>query len=519
MSSSGCHPPMILLLHHEFAVGELSALLDSAVGQHEMISGMAKRNVELNTAQAGLLAWIQEGCPAGIYAGWAHRVMARSLHNHGLVVVTGRGPTWNATLTSDGAHYLEHGTYPEPTHPHISPRDGLRATGPAEPGLKPPLTRTSNRPLSPKKSESIQEYVGALAEAGSRGLRVPWADGRVHRQRALKARRDGLVPEGMQISFRRMRDDDKDELWVKLAKQPAWHATVLRPARGHRDGLEQSDVVRALSESATFHVAGGPRDRALRILDALVTGARAEGMTVTSATAQLVHRARTASSSLRDELVFVGVAGEVRAWVTQDLLQLPHEPTERELTRARQGYLFPDHDEVPAEFLGIALDGSGVFWGKEWKESDAHGLEEDLGQVLEEIRFRHEAQADYRDAELRRSEAIRRRLEEAQHEWDLARDRAVTMFKEQRVIDEMLAQAKQWNQVSELRRYAEAIRAKAASLDDEPRTRALDWAGQLDNQADAMDPLRKAAASPVVIPEPSREELKPYMGSRGLFRP
>jgi hypothetical protein len=137
--------------------------------------------------------------------------------------------------------------------------------------------------------------------AGSQGLHVPWRDGRVHRQRALKARRDGLVPEGMQISFRRMRADDKDELWVKLTKQPTWHAAALRPSRVHRDELEQSDVVRAQSESATFRVSGGPRERALLLFDALVTGARDEGMTVTSATAQLVHHARTASSSLPRE--------------------------------------------------------------------------------------------------------------------------------------------------------------------------------------------------------------------------
>ncbi|WP_166791103.1 hypothetical protein, partial [Cryobacterium glucosi] len=370
-----------------------------------------------------------------------------------------------------------------------------------------------------KKPGQIELYVSALSDAGRLGIHVPQADERLHRQRALKARREGLVPEDMQITFRRRRAGDKDELWTTLGKLPAWQVEVSKPVRGHSLAPEQSDVVRALSESSTFQVTGEPRDRALRLLEALVTGAREDGMTVTAATARVVRGTSTASSPLRDELVFAGEAGEVRLWMTQALLRIPHEPTERELNRARQGYLFPDHDDVRDKFLGIALDGPGVFWGKEWSESDAHRLEEDLGQVLEEIRFRHGAQVVSRDAELRRSEANQRRREEAQREWDIARDRAIIRFKEQRVIDEMLAQARQWNQISELRRYAEAIRSWASPLDQERRTRALAWAGQIENQADAMDPLHKSAAPPPLIPEPSHTDLKPYMGSRGLFRP
>ena len=485
------------------------------------MSGMARRDVPLNPKQLQILEWVRDGCADGIYDDWSHRIIARALHNRGLITVAGSGARWSATLTEDGAHYLDHGTYPEPAEPLVSPKKlsvADEAPSGRKQGTAAPVRTKSNRSESPKRPGLIEQYVGMLAEAGSQGIRVPYADKWLHRKRAVKANRDGRIPAGMQFSFRRKRAGDQDELWIALVKVPAWQAAVLSSVRQRRIGLERTDVVQSLSESDTFSVTNGPRERALRLLDALVTGAREEGMTVTGSTGQLInHRSPLPP---HEEIVFAGEAGAVRLWLTQAILQLPHEPTERELKKARQGYLFPDHDDVPDEHLSITLDGrSGDFWGNAWSDTDEHRLEEDLGQVLEEIRFRHEAQAATRDFELLWREAKQRQLEEAQREWDLVRNRAITRFKEQFLIDTMLVQAKQWTQVSELRRFAEAIRGGAAQFNDERRVRAIDWAEQIEKQSDAIDPLQKPAGPPAIIPEPSREDLKPYMGSRGWFRP
>lgn len=474
--------------------------------------------------QLEVLAWVHDGCADGVYEDWSHRIVARALHNRGLVVVSGHGTGWVATLTEDGTYYLEHGTYPPPNKPPVfparPPAAGQAVPRPRRGAALPPARKASPPSPASKNPGQIEQFIGILAEAGHQGIRVPYAEGRLYRQRAIKASRNSQIPEGMQLSFRRVTGDGADELWIVMTGVPAWQATVLTPGRTRRKGQELSDVVHALTDSETFPVAGGPRERALRVLDALVAGAREDGMIVTVSTAQLINRRNTAvAGPRRDEIVFAGEAGEVRLWFTQEMLQRPHEPTDRELNRARKGYLFPDHDEVPDEHLSITLDGnSEVFWGNTWKDTDEHRLEEDLAQILDEIRSRHEKQAASRDAEQRRRDAKQRQVEDDRREWDFARARAVVLFREQFVVDTMHAQAKLWNEVSELRRYAEAVRGWAAQIDGERRVLAIEWAEQIEKQSDAIDPL-PSAAPPTRFPEPSREDLKPYMGIHGSFRP
>ncbi|MFI7068502.1 hypothetical protein ACIBL3_46465 [Kribbella sp. NPDC050124] len=40
----------------------------------------------------------------------------------------------------------------------------------------------------------------------------------------------------------------------------------------------------------------------------------------------------------------------------QAILQEPHQPTERELVRARHSHVFPDFDDVPDQPLEIELE-------------------------------------------------------------------------------------------------------------------------------------------------------------------
>lgn len=60
--------------------------------------------IRLNESQAAVLAWIVEGCPAGIYpdGSFNHRITARALESRGLVKVEGHGSSWRATATDRG---------------------------------------------------------------------------------------------------------------------------------------------------------------------------------------------------------------------------------------------------------------------------------------------------------------------------------------------------------------------------------------------------------------------------------
>jgi hypothetical protein len=49
------------------------------------------RNAVLNVKQLAVLRWVSDGCADGVYGGTAHRLVARALHNRGLIMVTGNG--------------------------------------------------------------------------------------------------------------------------------------------------------------------------------------------------------------------------------------------------------------------------------------------------------------------------------------------------------------------------------------------------------------------------------------------
>lgn len=61
----------------------------------------------LNMAQFDLLSWVSGGCQGGTYERTSYRVSARALHNHGLIRVEGRGPTWTAKITAEGMRLLK----------------------------------------------------------------------------------------------------------------------------------------------------------------------------------------------------------------------------------------------------------------------------------------------------------------------------------------------------------------------------------------------------------------------------
>lgn len=67
---------------------------------------MAQRKT-LNEAQVAVLRWIGEGCPARVMERDLHRISAAALRRRGLVLISGRGPTWAARIAPAGREYLE----------------------------------------------------------------------------------------------------------------------------------------------------------------------------------------------------------------------------------------------------------------------------------------------------------------------------------------------------------------------------------------------------------------------------
>lgn len=480
---------------------------------------MAIRDVSLNPVQLEVLIWVRDGCPSGVYEGSSHRITARALHNRGLIRVSGHGAGWTASIEQEGVYYLDHGQYP----PAPAPRPGPHP--PSNPPLPDPSTRGDmpaqraprKRRDRPQKPTVTEHFIDELIDAGPAGVKMPMDKIHLLRRRAADAERAGRIPDGMRIAVRPFRRDEEHGAHVRMERLPHWFRQAQRSRR--RGVVEHTTSAVELDESERFQVEGAPRERALRLVDALVEGGASEGVSVSAALGVRIDDGRRYNEVHRDELVFAVEPDEVKAWFAQKTLQVKHEPTARELTRARQGYLFPDFDDVPDESLTFMVDGrSGIMWAGSWTDSDEQRLEQMLPRILEEILFRLDAAVAVREAERRREEAQLRALEVRRDAWDRAREDAVDAFQRQFLVTQILDQANAWQQAAMLQRYADAVRHQAQSLEDRENSDALEWASQIEAHADRVNPLPNSAATPTP-PEPTMKDLEPFMGKHGPYRP
>ncbi len=350
----------------------------------------------------------------------------------------------------------------------------------------------------------------ALDAADGHQLVVPRSEESSYRRLASLAKRRGLIPDGMQLTISWA---SRDQSSVTLEPLPEWQTRVLDPIPVPSRLHNPSDVTTALSESSSFQVAGAPRKRALLLAEALTVAARDRGMSVNAILNQpLTPNYSYRNGPRRDEIQFAIERDSFRLSFTQQTLKEPHEPTQREIARVQRGFLFPDYDDVPAKQLGLVLDGEGgTFWASSWHDTDEHELEEDLAQILEEIRLRHERRIELRKAEHERE--ISRRQQE-----DEDRIEAEAKYRKRFIADAMKDQAKNWEEAGRLGRYAAAIRDLAAACPDQQRDDALEWAAQVEAEASRLDPLPHAAKPPE-IPDPSYSDLSPFMRSRSSFGP
>lgn len=481
---------------------------------------MASRGVPLNPIQLEVLRWVGDGCPSGAYEDWSHRITARALHNRGLVRVSGHGAGWKASIEPEGVYYLEHGQYPPESDPQPGPPPLPADPAPptpsrsANPPMEDPPRRQRDRPQKPGVTE---RFIDELVDAGPAGVEIPMDRAYLLRRRVADAERDGRIPDGMRVAVRPFRRDEEHGAHVRIERLPHWFRQAQRSRR--RGGAEHTTPAIELDGSEEFQVKGAPRERALRLVDAMVEGATSEGVAVRAALEVRIDDGRRYVEVRRDELMFASEPDEVEAWFVQKTLQVQHEPTSRELARARQGYLFPDFDDVPDENLTFMLDGrSGIMWAASWTDSDEQRLEQMLPRILEEILFRLDAAVAAREAERRREEAKLRALELRREAWDRAREEAVDAFHRQFLITQMLDQATAWQQAALLQRYADAVRHHAQSLAGSANADALEWAERIEAHADRINPLPNSAATPT-LPEPTMKDLEPFMGKHGSYRP
>lgn len=104
---------------------------------------------KINDRQLVVLRWIADGCPEGHWPkdDFTYKLSAKALKSRHLVTIRGHGPTWQATTTDAGSHYLEHGSYP-PGH-HLAPKAAKAAPREVEPTESETRTSRRRRAITP----------------------------------------------------------------------------------------------------------------------------------------------------------------------------------------------------------------------------------------------------------------------------------------------------------------------------------------------------------------------------------
>ncbi|SDS52900.1 hypothetical protein [Microterricola viridarii] len=462
------------------------------------------RSIPLNPGQLEILAWVREGAPDDVYDDYRPRIVARALHNKGLVTVRGSGGDWSVSLTEDGAFYLDNGEYPREPEPP--------ATSGSVAHTKKPVSSTSDP--APKQRVPKTPGVGptdammaALVAAPDHRIEIEYNESGRYEQLARAAERFKKIPDGMQITV--SHDSRTLTAHVTLHPLPEWRTRVLAPIPVLGTLRGASDVVQGLQTREDFEIRTSERNRALRLVQALVSEALSRGYEVSKTRGRRKNQWGYFDRNEEDPGHFKIALGpdEYKLSVYQLTEKREHIATKSELARAGRGYALPKWDVVPTGGLGIRIDAPGAgFWGSTWADRDDRALEDALAQILQELELRHDAAI-----ERRRKEELQRI--ERKRQWEIARDEAVQALTDSHRAEVLARQVAKWREVAAIREYAGEMEQRVlVEADGGKRAAVLEWVQWAREYADRVDPLRGRIRLPAP-PEATYAALQPFMGS------
>lgn len=426
--------------------------------------------IPLNDLQLEILTWIRDGTPDGVYEDYRPRIVARALHNRGLVDVSGHGKNWRATLTTGGAYHLEHGDYPpsdDDPAATSAPRPRPTARTKPAPASKAVAER---KPRKPPRVGPTDAMMNTLTAAEDHRIEVEYGQVQRYRQLALTAGRFKKIPDGMQVTV--SSDYPTRTAHVTLELLPEWRTRTLDPIPVPGALRGPSDVIKALGTRDDLDIRAAEKNRALRLVEALVVEARHREYTVVAIPAPRKDRwgyvQRTEENTGHIKITLG--PDEYRLSIYQLTEKVEHVATKSELARAVRGYALPKWDYIPTGRLGIRIDNRGVtFWGDSWTDRDDQPLDDALPQILQELELRHDAAVDRRLAE------DRQRLER-KRQWEAARETAIQQLTDSHRADILRDQVARSKEVAAIRDYTTQLQQHAEKeLESDTRAEALAW--------------------------------------------
>lgn len=355
--------------------------------------------------------------------------------------------------------------------------------------------------------------MAALAAAEDHRIVIEYEQVQRYEQLAKTAERFKKIPDGMRVVVER--DWRARTAEVSLLPLPEWRTSVLDPIRVPTTLRGASDVVTAVGARDDLDIRAREKNRALRLLHALVEEARRREYVVTAVP---VPRKDGWGYANRTE-EHVGLLkiklgpDEYRLTIYQLTEKVEHVASKSELARAGRGHAVPKWDHLPTPRLGIRIDTTGGhFWGTYWVDTDDHPLEAALPQILQELELRHEAADERRQAE------ERQRLER-RRQWQAAREKAVAALADQTRAEAVMARVASWEEAVRIRKYTAHFEASLLPLlDGEDRVDALAWLTWARGYAEKLDPSGERLRLPDA-PEPTPAALQPFMGSWSPYGP
>ncbi len=330
---------------------------------------------------------------------------------------------------------------------------------------------------------------------------------------AQTATRFKKAPEGMRVRVERSWQEHK--AWVILEALPSWMTASLEPIEVPPTLRQPSDVVEQIRTREDLNIQQGERNRAMRLIEALVRESRRRGYIVTATKAPQKDRwgyYQRNDDDIGHVLISIG-PDRFRLSISQEIVKTPHVPTKAEEARAGRGFAPPRFDLTPTSHLRITIEGNeAAFWRSFWSDSQGTTLDASLAQILQELELRQErAEANRREAE--------RQAEERKHQWEAARVAAIEQFIQSHRAATLQEQVQRWEFADRIRRYVDAMEARLVDgLTPEESETTHEWICWARGYAQRIDPLNSKLGMPV-DPQVTPEALKPFMKGWNPYGP
>lgn len=458
--------------------------------------GVAVANAapRLTVAQFDLLRWVSEGCKDGAYEGTSHRVSARSLHNRGLVRVTGKSATWNASITPEGTRMME----AEARRVEVE-RD--RASREAE-------AKAQKEHEQAQLRERAVELLSEVIAAGGRLDVGTVVTAEEVTKLCSSLRSSGVVPVGQRLTQEPTRMDP--EFGVTVYLEPDFAAlTALRTFTVPGQLRDPHPAVAAFRDKKDL-VSKAEVGRAARFLQALATASTTLGWKVTGR-----PRNEGYGRNLPDPDLILRLPSRELVVSIRELDRSGRRVTaftEQTDYYTRTSRTIANKHFEPSGKLEVKLS-------KKWEEQTVLSIRDELGAPIE-----HQMPTLIRTLEIAEAEAEWSRQEEERRaqirkvRWEEVKQEALVKVGYDRNAAQLGEQLDRRQAAATMRIYADDIESWMEQLDEPTRMEATEWAAWIRQHAERVDPLNGPLRL-VRVASASHEELGPHMNGWSTHGP